>query len=128
MITANSIKRLAYAITKVSKLNTSFHHYLKTEHPDSVIKNGQALQLISKAFGYKTHKGFTTDLDNGLVDASKLEILKSLNINIYIDDKYENFKEANNAGITTYLMDSQSNKYYNVGARRIFDLKISSIL
>ncbi len=76
MITANSIKRLAYAITKVSKINTSFHHYLKTEHPDSVIKNGQALQLISKAFGYKTHKGFTTDLDNGLVDASKLEILK----------------------------------------------------
>ena len=59
---------------------------------------------------------------------SKLEILKSLNINIYIDDKYENFKEANNAGITTYLMDSPSNKYYNVGARRIFNLQRSSIL
>lgn len=77
MITANSIKRLAYAITKVSKINTSFHHYLKTEHPNSVIKNGQALQLISKAFGYKTHKGFTTDLDSGLVDISKLEIFKA---------------------------------------------------
>lgn len=71
MITVNTVKRLAYAITKVSKINTSFHHYLKTEHPDSVIKNGQALQLISKAFGYNTYKGFSIDLDNGLVDLSK---------------------------------------------------------
>lgn len=59
---------------------------------------------------------------------SKIEILKSLNLNCFIDDKFENFKEANNAGITTYLMNSESNQYYNVGARRIYNLKRSSIL
>lgn len=58
---------------------------------------------------------------------SKLPLLKELGISRFIDDKYENFKEANNAGIVTFLMDCESNRYYDVGARRIYDLKLSSI-
>lgn len=59
---------------------------------------------------------------------SKLPLLKGLEITKFVDDKYENFKEANNAGVVTYLMDAESNRYYDVGARRIYDLKYSSIL
>ncbi len=59
---------------------------------------------------------------------SKLPLLKELSITKLIDDKYENFKEANNNGITCYLMDGTSNRYYNVGSRRIYDLKYSTII
>lgn len=61
-------------------------------------------------------------------NVSKLPLLKELGISIYIDDKFENFKEANNAGIVTYLMDAESNRYYNVGSRRIYNLNRDSIL
>lgn len=54
--------------------------------------------------------------------ASKVESLKKANINFYVDDKFENFQEINEAGITCYLMDSPANKYYDVGKMRIYDL------
>jgi hypothetical protein len=41
-----------------------------------------------------------------------------------IDDKYDNYKEITNAGIFCYLMDAPHNQYYQVGHRRIYDLKI----
>ncbi len=56
---------------------------------------------------------------------SKLETLKSLGDDIImVDDKYETFKELNNAGIFCYLMDAPHNQYYNVGHQRIKDLNI----
>lgn len=57
-------------------------------------------------------------------DASKVDILKEKGITIMIDDKYENYKEINDAGIFCYLMDAPNNQYYNVGHRRIYDLNI----
>ena len=54
--------------------------------------------------------------------ASKVEALKDYNITCMVDDKWENFKEINEAGIMCYLMDSQSNRYYNVGSMRIYNL------
>lgn len=57
-------------------------------------------------------------------DASKVTLLKDLKIDIFIDDKYENYKEATEAGIFCYLMDASHNKYYNVGHRRIYNLNI----
>ena len=54
--------------------------------------------------------------------ASKVEALKDYNITCMVDDKWENFKEINEAGIMCYLMDSQSNRYYNVGGMRIYNL------
>ena len=55
---------------------------------------------------------------------SKIDTLKSLNISIMIDDKYETFKECLNSGIFCYLMDAPHNKYYNVGHHRIYDLNL----
>lgn len=56
---------------------------------------------------------------------SKLKLLKSLNINIFIDDKYSTFKECLNSGIFCYLMDAPHNKHYNVGHHRIYDLNLN---
>lgn len=60
--------------------------------------------------------------------ASKVEELKKLNTEIFIDDRFENFAEAMRAGICTFLMDAKHNKFYNVGFRRIFDLQINNIV
>lgn len=58
-------------------------------------------------------------------DASKIDTLKKLNISVFIDDKYQTFKECQNAGIFCYLMDSPSNQYYNVGHRRVHNLDLN---
>lgn len=61
--------------------------------------------------------------------ASKIEKLKALGDDIiFIDDKIENFLEAEKAGMTAYLMDAKHNQYINVGYRRLFDLDIQRIV
>jgi len=50
---------------------------------------------------------------------SKVEALKELAIDIFVDDSYQNFKELNKAGIVCYLFDSHSNQRYDVGYKRI---------
>lgn len=57
-------------------------------------------------------------------NTSKVSLLKEHNVSILIDDKYANFKEATEAGVFCYLMDSPANKHYNVGHRRIFNLNL----
>lgn len=57
-------------------------------------------------------------------DESKIDLMKSLGITLMIDDKWDNYKEATNAGIFCYLMDAPHNQHYNVGHRRIYDLNI----
>lgn len=54
---------------------------------------------------------------------SKVAVAKESGIDIFVDDRYENFVELNNAGICTFLMDAPHNQRYQVGARRIFNLK-----
>lgn len=61
-------------------------------------------------------------------NASKVEALKSIGADILIDDKWDNFLDAENAGITAFLMDAEHNQHYNVGYRRVFDLDINKIL
>jgi 5'(3')-deoxyribonucleotidase len=53
---------------------------------------------------------------------SKIEVAKKSGIDIFVDDRYENFVELNNAGICTYLFDAPHNRRYNVGYKRIFSL------
>ena len=60
--------------------------------------------------------------------ASKVEELKKLKADIFIDDRIENFLEVQNAGITTFLMDASHNQHINVGYKRIFDLKIRNVI
>lgn len=55
---------------------------------------------------------------------SKLALLKSLNVNVLVDDKYETFKECLNSGIFCYLMDAPHNRHYDVGHHRIYNLDL----
>jgi len=54
--------------------------------------------------------------------ASKVEIAKKSGIDWFVDDRYENFVELNNAGICTFLFDAPHNRRYNVGYKRIKNL------
>lgn len=56
---------------------------------------------------------------------SKVALLKEHHIELFIDDKYKNYKEATDSGIFCYLMDAPHNRHYNVGHRRIYDLNLS---
>ena len=58
----------------------------------------------------------------GLTD-SKVETAKNAGIDVFVDDRYENFVELNNAGICTFLMDAPHNQRYDVGYKRIKDLR-----
>ncbi len=62
------------------------------------------------------------------IDKSKLEIAKECGIDIFIDDRFENFVELNKNGICCYLFDAPYNKRYNVGHKRIKFLKDLLIL
>lgn len=53
---------------------------------------------------------------------SKVDIAKESGIDIFVDDRYENFVELNNAGICTFLMDAPHNRRYDVGYKRILKL------
>lgn len=58
---------------------------------------------------------------------SKIELLKSLNCHIFIDDKVETFRECNKNGIFCLLMDAKHNK--NIKTRlRINNLNLETIL
>lgn len=52
---------------------------------------------------------------------SKVDVLKAHNIDIFIDDRYDNFIEINKAGICCLLMDMPHNRRYNVGYKRIYN-------
>jgi len=54
---------------------------------------------------------------------SKVEVAKKAGIDWFVDDRYENFIELNNAGICTFLMDCEHNRRYEVGFKRIKSLK-----
>lgn len=54
---------------------------------------------------------------------SKVQALKDAKVDIFVDDRYENFVELNNAGICTYLFDAPHNQRYDVGYKRIKSLK-----
>ena len=58
--------------------------------------------------------------------ASKVEVAKNAGVEIFVDDKFDNFVELNNAGIFCYLFDAPHNQRYDVGHRRIY--KLSDIL
>lgn len=59
---------------------------------------------------------------------SKVEVLKSIDTEIFIDDKFQNFREAEVAGIAAFLMDAEHNQHHNVGYRRLRDLDIKNIV
>lgn len=54
---------------------------------------------------------------------SKVEVAKQSGIDVFVDDNYKNFVELNNNGILCYLYDQPHNHRYNVGYKRIYNLK-----
>ena len=48
---------------------------------------------------------------------SKIETLKSLNVEIFVDDKFETFKECHKNGIFCLLMSASTNKKYKTKYR-----------
>lgn len=56
------------------------------------------------------------------ITVSKLEVIQSLNLDMFVDDKYDTFIELTNAGIYTRLYTANHNKRYNVGHRRLDSL------
>ena len=57
------------------------------------------------------------------IGQSKVQALKDVGVDIFVDDRYENFVECNKGGICTYLFDQPHNQRYNVGYKRIKSLK-----
>lgn len=53
----------------------------------------------------------------------KIKACKDMNVEIFVDDKYDTFVALNNAGIKCYLFDAPWNQRYNVGYHRIKSLK-----
>ncbi len=58
---------------------------------------------------------------------SKVDVAKESGIDIFVDDKFDNFVELNKAGICCFLFDAPHNKRYNVGYKRISSLSHFSI-
>lgn len=54
---------------------------------------------------------------------SKVEVAKKAGIDYFLDDRYENFIELNNHGICTFLFDCPHNRRYDVGYKRVMNLK-----
>lgn len=59
---------------------------------------------------------------------SKTQLLKELNCQLFIDDKLENIIDAQKANIASFLMDNVNNRNYEMGYRRIYDLKLRNII
>lgn len=53
---------------------------------------------------------------------SKVDALKKAGVDVMVDDRYENFKEINHAGILCFLFDAKHNQRYDVGFKRIKSL------
>ena len=57
------------------------------------------------------------------VGESKVDVAKKAGIDVFVDDRFDNFVELNNAGICTYLMDSPHNQRYDISYKRLYNLK-----
>lgn len=54
---------------------------------------------------------------------SKVDVIKRSGIDIFVDDRYDNYEELNRHGICCFLFDSPHNERYDVGYKRIYSLK-----
>lgn len=54
---------------------------------------------------------------------SKVQVAKESGIEWFVDDRYENYVELNDAGICTFLFNAPHNQRYDVGYKRIYNLK-----
>lgn len=53
----------------------------------------------------------------------KVAVAKTMNLDVFVDDKYDTFVAMNEAGILCYLFDAPHNRRFEVGFKRIRSLK-----
>lgn len=53
------------------------------------------------------------------MNTSKVDLALESGIDWFVDDSFKNFRELNNAGICTFLMDRPHNRKYDVGYKRV---------
>lgn len=53
----------------------------------------------------------------------KIQVAKDMNLDIFVDDKFDTFVRMNKAGILCYLFDTDHNRHKDVGFKRIKSLK-----
>ena len=70
-----------------------------------------------KANGFPSAKVYTVGHSE-----SKVEVAKASGLDIFVDDRYENFVELNKAGVCCFLFDAPHNQRYEVGYKRIHAL------
>ena len=70
--------------------------------------------------GFPQRPVYTTDPDKGI---TKVSLCKEHGIELFVDDRFENWRDLNNAGITCYLYTQPHNERYDVGHLRIESLK-----
>ena len=68
--------------------------------------------------GFPKAKVYTVGLDK-----SKIDVAKESGIDLFVDDAYHNFVELNKAGVLCYLFNAPHNERYDVGFKRIHNLK-----
>jgi hypothetical protein len=73
--------------------------------------------------GFPARKVISLDIKQ-----SKVTAAKELDVEIFIDDSYENFVELNNNGIFTYLHTAPWNIKYDIGHMRLNSLKDMPLL
>lgn len=54
---------------------------------------------------------------------SKVDIAKNAGVEIFVDDRFDNFVDFNRNGVCCYLFDANHNQRYDVGERRVKRLK-----
>lgn len=57
------------------------------------------------------------------VGTSKIEAIRKAGVEIFVDDRFENYEELNRNGLCCFLFDAPHNQRYNVGYKRIKSLK-----
>lgn len=67
--------------------------------------------------GFPAVPVYNTDSKN-----TKAVIAKREGLNIFVDDRFENFVEINKVGVNCYLMDAPHNRKHDVGFKRITNL------
>jgi hypothetical protein len=70
-----------------------------------------------KLHGFPTAKIYTVGHNE-----SKVAIAKESGLELFVDDRYENFVELNKSGVCCFLMDAPHNQRYDVGFKRILQL------
>jgi hypothetical protein len=57
-----------------------------------------------------------------VVTSSKVEAIKQIGVDLFVDDCYDNFTDLNKNGVFCYLYDREYNRKFDVGHKRIYSL------